>query len=89
MGVPVITMAGGRFISRTAHSLAHNAGLPDWVAANEAAYVALAVLYSGDMERLAAVRAGLRRQVQRSPLVDAPRFAKNLEEALWGMWQNK
>ena len=86
MGVPVITMAGDRFISRTAHSIAHNAGLPDWVAADEAAYVALAVLFSGDLERLAAVRTGLRAQVQRSPLVDAARFTRNFEEAMWGMW---
>jgi len=29
----------------------------------------------------------LRQQVIASPLFDAPRFARNFEDALWGMWQ--
>jgi protein O-GlcNAc transferase len=28
----------------------------------------------------------LRQQVLASPLFDAPRFARNFEDALWGMW---
>jgi len=33
------------------------------------------------------LRARLREQVRASPLFDAPRFARNFEDALWGMWQ--
>jgi protein O-GlcNAc transferase len=33
------------------------------------------------------LRKGLREQVNTSPLFDAKRFAKNFEDALWGMWQ--
>ncbi|MEO6975862.1 MAG: tetratricopeptide repeat protein [Gallionella sp.] len=86
MGVPVLSKLGDRFISRTAGSIAHNAGLPDWIAADEDEYVAKAVAFSSNLDRLAALRAGLRQQVLASPLFDAPRFARNFEDALWGMW---
>ena len=87
MGVPVLSMRGDRFLTRTAGSIAHNAGLPDWIAADEDDYVAKAVAFTSNLERLASLRAGLRSQVLASPLFDAPRFARNFEDALWGMWQ--
>jgi len=87
MGVPVLSMRGDRFISRTAGSIAYNAGLPDWIAADEDDCVAKAVGFTSNLERLATLRAGLRQQVIASPLFDAPRFARNFEDALWGMWQ--
>jgi predicted O-linked N-acetylglucosamine transferase (SPINDLY family) len=87
MGVPVLTLHGDRFLSLTAKSVAHHAGLPDWVAIDKDDYVAKAVAFTSNLERLAALRAGLRQQVLASPLFDAPRFARNLEDALWGMWQ--
>jgi predicted O-linked N-acetylglucosamine transferase (SPINDLY family) len=87
MGVPVLSLHGDRFLSLTAKSIAHHAGLPDWVAVDKDEYVSKAVTFTSDLGRLAALRAGLREQVLASPLFDAPRFAHNLEEALWGMWQ--
>ena len=87
MGVPVLSLLGDRFLSLTAKSIAHHAGLPDWVADDKDDYVAKAVAFTSDLERLAALRAGLREQVLASPLFDAPRFARNFEDALWGMWQ--
>jgi predicted O-linked N-acetylglucosamine transferase (SPINDLY family) len=86
MGVPVLSLQGDRFLSRTAGSIAHNAGLPDWIAADQDDYVAKAMAFASDLDRLAALRAGLRQQVLASPLFDAPRFARNFEDALWGMW---
>jgi len=88
MGVPVLSLQGDRFLSRTAGSIAHNAGLPDWIAADEDDYVAKAVTFASDLKHLAALRAILRQQVLASPLFDAPRFARNFEDALWGMWQH-
>ncbi|HTN95135.1 MAG TPA: tetratricopeptide repeat protein [Gallionella sp.] len=88
MGVPVLNMLGDRFITCTAGSIARNAGLPDWIAADQDNYVAKAVAFTSDLERLATMRAGLRQQVLASPLFDAPRFARNFEDALWGMWEN-
>lgn len=63
------------------------AGLNDWIASSEDEYVAKAVAFSGKIEELAELRAGLRDRVAKSPLFDAPRFARNLEDALLGMWR--
>ena len=87
MGVPTLTLAGDTLLARQGASLLMAAGLKDWVATSVADYVDKAVTLAGDLPRLAALRAGLREQVSTSPLFDAPRFARNLENALWGMWQ--
>ena len=39
MGVPVLSLQGDRFLSCTASSIAHNAGLPEWIAAGQDDYV--------------------------------------------------
>jgi protein O-GlcNAc transferase len=88
MGVPVVTLHGDRFLSLTAKSIAHHVGLPDWVAVDKDNYVTKAVAFTSNLERLAALRSGLRQQVMASPLFDARRFARNFEAALWGMWQS-
>ena len=69
MGVPVLSLHGDRFLSLTAKSIAHHAGLPDWVAVDKDNYVAKAVAFASDLERLAALRAGLRQQVLDIPAV--------------------
>jgi predicted O-linked N-acetylglucosamine transferase (SPINDLY family) len=87
MGVPVLTLSGKSFLSRQGVGLLMNAGLPEWIAEDADDYVARAVSYAGDLQRLAALRGGLRQQVLASPIFDATRFAQNLEVALRGMWQ--
>jgi protein O-GlcNAc transferase len=87
MGVPVLTMAGASFVSRQGVGLMMNAGLPEWIAVDGRDYVARAIAHAGDLQRLAALRGGLRKQVLSSPLFDAPRFAGHFEAALRGMWQ--
>jgi predicted O-linked N-acetylglucosamine transferase (SPINDLY family) len=86
MGVPTLTMAGDRLISRQGASLMHAAGLPDWVADDEATFIAKAAAFARDRAGLAELRVGLREFVRSSPLFDARRFAANLESALWQMW---
>lgn len=88
MGVPTLTLAGGSLLARQGASLLSAAGLKDWVAGDEAEYVAKAISLAGDIAMLSGLRAGLRQQVLASPLFDAPRFARNLEAALWEMWED-
>jgi predicted O-linked N-acetylglucosamine transferase (SPINDLY family) len=42
---------------------------------------------AGDLARLSGLRETLRGRMQRSPLMDAPRFARNVEAAYRTMWQ--
>jgi predicted O-linked N-acetylglucosamine transferase (SPINDLY family) len=86
MGVPTLTLAGETLLARQGASLLSAAGLPEWIADDEAAYVAKAVALAGNVPALARLRASLRQQVLASPLFDAARFARNLEDALWRMW---
>ena len=81
-----LTLAGDSLLARQGASLLTAAGLEEWVATSKEDYVAKAVAYASDLERLAALRSVLRQQVLASPLFDAPRFARNFEDALWGMW---
>jgi protein O-GlcNAc transferase len=87
MGVPTVAMPGEIFASR--HSLSHlsNAGLSDWSAPDTGAYVDLAVTKPTDLEALAALRSGLRARVKVSPLCNAPRFGRNLGDALRIAWR--
>jgi predicted O-linked N-acetylglucosamine transferase (SPINDLY family) len=87
MGVPILTMRGSNYISHLGESIMHNAGLPDWIAANEEDYIAKAIAFSGNLESLASLRSSLRARVLASPLFDAKRFAQDFEDAMWGMWQ--
>jgi len=87
MGVPVLTLAGERFLSRQGVGLMMNAGLPEWVAADSSDYLARAIAHAGDLQKLATLRTNLRSQVLASPIFNAPRFAAHFEAALRGMWQ--
>jgi predicted O-linked N-acetylglucosamine transferase (SPINDLY family) len=86
MGVPVLTLAGDRFIARVGESILHSAGLFDWVAAGEDDFVSKAAGFAADLPHLATLRASLRAQMVASPLCDARRFAGHLEAAFSGMW---
>jgi predicted O-linked N-acetylglucosamine transferase (SPINDLY family) len=87
MGVPVLTLPGTNFLSRQGVGLLMNAGLPEWIATDPEDYLARAVSHASHLEKLAALRAGLRQQVEASPIFDAERFAHHFEAALFGMWE--
>lgn len=86
MGVPTLTLAGDTLVSRQGASLLACAGLDDWIATDVDDYVARALSHAADIDSLARLRSALRPTMLASPLVDAPRFARNLETALEAMW---
>lgn len=84
MGVPVITLAGDRHVSRVGVSLLNNAGLPELVAADAGAYVQLAVDLAADPERLQTLRSSMRDRLRSSALLDAKGMARDIE----GVWRD-
>ncbi len=86
MGVPTLTLAGDTLVSRQGASLLACIGLDDWIATDVDDYVARALSRAADVDGLARLRSALRPKMRASPLVDAPRFARNLEVALEAMW---
>ncbi len=86
MAVPVLTLAGDRFLSRQGVGLLMNAGLPEWIAIDPDDYVARAELHARDLSALATLRNRLRRQVLASPIFDAASFARHFESALCALW---
>ncbi|MBK8727079.1 MAG: tetratricopeptide repeat protein [Holophagaceae bacterium] len=87
MGVPVLTLAGGRHGSRVGVSLLSAVGLEDCIARDEAGYLALARSLAGNPARLAELRSGLRARMAASPLCDGPRFARTFEATVQGLWR--
>ncbi|MGD1276181.1 MAG: tetratricopeptide repeat protein [Tepidisphaeraceae bacterium] len=87
MGVPVLSQLGRTVVGRAGWSLLSNLGLSELCAGSEARFVQLAVAWAGDLPRLANLRATLRDRLKRSPLMDAARFARNVEAAYRAMWR--
>ena len=88
MGVPVVTLAGKMHASRVGASLLHAVGLDRFVAATPEAYVDIATKLSSDTAGLAQLRTELRSRMQGSPLMDAERFTRELEDAYRAMWRS-
>jgi protein O-GlcNAc transferase len=87
MGTPVVTLCGEMPVSRAGLSLLSNVGLTELVASSEEHYLQIAMELAGNLPRLAELRAALRERMRTSPLMDAPRFARNVEAAYRFMWE--
>jgi predicted O-linked N-acetylglucosamine transferase (SPINDLY family) len=83
MGVPVVTLAGSSGMSRAGVSILTNAGLTNLIARSTQQYEQIAVQLATDRTR---IRQDLRQRMQSSPLMDAPRFVRNLQAAYRAMW---
>jgi len=81
MGVPVVTLVGDTVVGRAGLCQAQNLGLPELVAETSEAFVSAAAGLARNLDALAALRQGLRQRLEQSPLMDAPRFTRNLESA--------
>ena len=87
MGVPVVTLAGQTGVGRGGVSILSNVGLPELIAQSQADYVRIAADLSANLPHLQQLRHSLRSRMQASPLMDAPRFARNIESAYRTMWE--
>jgi len=88
MGVPVVSLAGKMAVGRAGSSILSNVGVPELIARTPQQYVQIATDLAKDLPRLAELRRTLRGRMEASPLMDAPRFARNIETAYRQMWRN-
>jgi protein O-GlcNAc transferase len=88
MGVPPLTAPGGTTVSRGSLSIISNLGLADLAAKNLESLPQRAIEIASDVPRLAALRASLRERMRHSPLMDGPRFARDMESAYRQMWRD-
>jgi predicted O-linked N-acetylglucosamine transferase (SPINDLY family) len=86
MGVPVVSLAGRTAVSRAGSTLLSHVGLEHLVTRGEEAYVECAARLMGDTAGLASLRRELRARIESSPVMDAPRFARDLEAAFRQAW---
>ncbi len=88
MGVPVLTLKGNRYLSRFGESINYNLNMREWIAENKEDYISKAIKFSSNIENLSYMRKNLRHNILKSPICDAPRFAKNFSSMLWEVWEN-
>lgn len=81
MGVPVVTQRGHNFVSRMGASFMTAAGLPEWVAKDDAGYVRIALHMAQDRNALLALKRGLREQQQGRPAWDVVAHTRAMEKA--------
>jgi predicted O-linked N-acetylglucosamine transferase (SPINDLY family) len=86
MGVPVITLVGQTVVGRAGLSQLTNLGLPEFVTHTPRQYVQVAAAPAADLPRLAELRRTLRTRMRTSILMDAARYARNIEAAYRQMW---
>ena len=81
MGVPVVTRTGSTAPGRAGLSILSNLNMPELAADDDDRFVAIAAELADDFQRRAELRKTLRDRMARSPLMDARRFAANVEAA--------
>jgi len=87
MGVPVVTMAGDRFVGRVGAAICRNIGLEDLVAEDLAGYVERAAHLAAERTARRGLQPGLRDRLKRSSMMDYPRQVRALEDAYRQMWR--
>ncbi|MGD0464943.1 MAG: tetratricopeptide repeat protein [Tepidisphaeraceae bacterium] len=87
MGVPVISGVGATAAGRAGLSILSNLQMPQWVAEDDARFVAIAAELAGDFSGRRELRTTLRERMRRSPLMDGRKFARNVEAAYRWMWE--
>jgi len=88
MGVPVLTLAGGNFVSRMGASFLTTLGRSEWIAADQQQLIAIAARLVADLPALRLGRAALREQMAASGLSDPDRYSKAFEALLRRIWCN-
>jgi protein O-GlcNAc transferase len=92
MGVPVVTLSGPLAVGRGGVSILSHLGLTELIGHTTDEYVRIARDLASDLPQLSELRKTIRRRMQLSPLMDADRFARNMELAyriMWKKWSDR
>jgi predicted O-linked N-acetylglucosamine transferase (SPINDLY family) len=89
MGVPVVGRAGDDYRSRQGLMAMRAVGLCEFVTDAPEGLVQVVREWSQRRSELAVIRRGLRERLAASPLADAPRYVRNLEEAVRRVWRDR
>lgn len=85
-GVPIVTLAGERQVSRMGVTMLRAVGLSELIADSIDDYHNKAVALAHDIPRLSNIRATVRSAMVNSPLCDAGRYTRQLEDGFRKMW---
>jgi predicted O-linked N-acetylglucosamine transferase (SPINDLY family) len=88
MCVPIVTLCGSLFLSRTGYSVNMNSGLSNWCCKDEEEYIKKAIYFSRDIEKLNYIRLNLYNNRQNNPIFNSKIFAQNFISALENSWNN-
>jgi predicted O-linked N-acetylglucosamine transferase (SPINDLY family) len=92
MGVPVVTLNGPTAVGRGGVTLLGQIKLTEFIATNAEQYLTIARHLAADPARLKTLRYSLRARLHGSPLMDAPAFARDVEQhyrTIWRRWADK
>ena len=87
MGVPTITLVGHTVVGRAGWSQLCNLDLKELAAETPEQYISMAAQLAGDLPRLEDLRRTMRQRMLQSPLMDANRFARNMESVYRQIWR--
>lgn len=87
MGVPVLSRSDRPSVGRFGASILGALGMSDWVAADDAGFIAAGKAKAGDLVALAALRVGLRSRFAASPMRDGAGLARAIEAGYRQLWR--
>jgi predicted O-linked N-acetylglucosamine transferase (SPINDLY family) len=87
MNVPMVTKVGAAFVARNSYTFMKNAGITEGIAWTDEEYVDWGTRLGTDSKLRQQVRGKLITSRKTSPLWNAQRFTKDMENAYQSMWQ--
>ena len=88
LGVPVLSLKDRPSVGRFGASILGAVGLGDWATDSADAYIAKAIAETSDLPALDALRQGLRRRFNASPLADADGLGRDLASTFRTLWKD-
>ena len=86
MGVPVLTLAGSRYVARASATVLNAVGLDDLITDSKECYIDKAVSLARDPKLRVKLRASQRGMMAQSPLRDGKSLIQAMESAYLVMW---